>query len=339
MHYSLLILHHPCFLSHSLFSQAFLNPTIRNISIGQPFAIGQHADILLGDLEDDSGGSTKVFLLHSSWTLQKQRPTLGTSGCFESFTGSVLRLRRQVCPTGIETGIKPLLSNPIFLTFCPKSLEVNVDIWCALKHPNVTDFLGLSYEVPFLPALILPYYSKGNSLDFVKRGRNPDLLKLVRIRLGLKYLHEQSPPIIHADIRACNVLVDDTENALLVDFGLVPVLSIPSLTPSDELGPARWQPPEILLPDKDDSLSFTLRSDVFSFAMFAVELLTQKHPFDHHKKDPEVIREIIKGLRPHKPPKSPLVDQLWPILQECWAQAPGDRLDISTICIKCDELT
>jgi hypothetical protein len=67
--------------------------------------------------------------------------------------------------------------------------------------------------------------------------------------------------------------------------------------------------------------------------------LTKKCPFYHRKKDTEVIRDIIKGLRPYKPPRSPLADQLWPILQECWAKAPGDRPDISTICIKCDELT
>jgi hypothetical protein len=57
MHYSLLLLHHPCFISHSLFSQSFFTT---RISIGQPFAIGQRADILLGELDDDSGGSTKV---------------------------------------------------------------------------------------------------------------------------------------------------------------------------------------------------------------------------------------------------------------------------------------
>jgi hypothetical protein len=184
MHYSLLLLHHPCFISHSLFSQSFTT-RIRDISIGQPFAIGQRADILLGDLDDDSGGSTKVCWFISSWRLQKYWPTHGTSGCCEGFTGSVLWLRRRVCPTGTQTGIEPLFSNPLFLTYFPKSLEARVDIWCALKHPNVTDFLGLSYEVPFLPALILPHYSNGNSLDFVKRETNPDVLKLVRIRLVL----------------------------------------------------------------------------------------------------------------------------------------------------------
>ncbi|KIM71467.1 hypothetical protein PILCRDRAFT_830314 [Piloderma croceum F 1598] len=281
----------------------FLTSRIRHISIGQPYAIGQRADILLGDLDDDSGGSTKVAV-------------------------KVLRARSYDCD---DKSARQELR---------RSLEAHLDIWCALKHPNVTDFLGLSYEVPFSAAVVLPYYSKGNSLEFVKRGTNPDVLKLIRgAGKGLKYLHEQSPPIIHADIRACNVLVDDAGNARLVDFGLVPVLSIPSLTPSDELGPARWQAPEVLLPDEDENLPFTLHSDVFSFSMFAVELLTKKCPFYHRKKDTEVIREIIKGLRPYKPTESPLADQLWPILQECWAQAPGDRPGISTICIKCDELT
>ena len=76
----------------------------------------------------------------------------------------------------------------------------------------------------------------------------------------------------NANAFQCNVLVDDAENARLVDFALVPVLSIPALTPSDQLGPVRWQAPEVLLPDQDDRSPFSLNSDVFSFAMFAVEV-------------------------------------------------------------------
>jgi serine/threonine protein kinase len=99
-------------------------------------------------------------------------------------------------------------------------------VWCALKHPNIADFLGLSYEVPFPAAIILPYYSKGNSLDFIKREENANVFKLVRLLFllprmytdfyarnkvkgaaeGLKYLHQQSPPIVHADIRAVRTI-------------------------------------------------------------------------------------------------------------------------------------
>jgi serine/threonine protein kinase len=100
-----------------------------------------------------------------------------------------------------------------------------LDIWCAPEHPNIANFLGLSYDDPFPAAIILPYYSNGNSLDFVKREETPNILKLVCFDCfilhdfmsthecqiqgaakGVRYLHEQLPPIIHADIRAVRIV-------------------------------------------------------------------------------------------------------------------------------------
>jgi len=221
-----------------------------------------------------------------------------------------------------------------------QSLEAHLNKWRALKHPNITDFLGLSYAVPFPAAIILPYYSNGNSLDFVKKEKDANILKLIQgAAKGLEYLHEQSPPIIHADIRACNVLVDDEENARLVDFALVPVLSTTTFTTTNVVGPARWQAPEVFLTEDEDRLPFTLKTDVFSFSMFAVEVLTKERPFNHRKIDTVVIVDITKNLRPHKPSNLPLADELWPILERCWTQAPGNRPYMSTVCEELNRIT
>jgi len=37
--------------------------------------------------------------------------------------------------------------SPITRFFSWQSLEAPLEVWCALKHPNIADFLGLSYEV------------------------------------------------------------------------------------------------------------------------------------------------------------------------------------------------
>jgi hypothetical protein len=58
----------------------------------------------------------------------------------------------------------------------------------------------------------------------------------------------------------------------LVDFGLVPVLSTTTFTTTNVVGPARWQAPEVFLTEDEDRLPFTLKTDVFSFSMFAVEV-------------------------------------------------------------------
>jgi len=278
----------------------FLTNRVRNISIGQPFAIGQRADLLRGDLQFDSGKSMKVAV-------------------------KVLR----AVPYDDDSARQELR----------QSLETHLDAWCALEHPNIASFLGLSYDVPFPAAIILPYYANGNSLDFVKKEENANVLRLIQgAAKGLKYLHEQSPQIIHADIRACNVLVDDEENARLVDFALVPVLSTSTFTTTNVVGPARWQAPEVFLTEEEDQLPFTLKTDIFSFAMFAVELLTKDRPFNHRKIDTVVIVDITRGLRPRKHIELPLADEMWRILEHCWAQAPGERPDMKTVCEGLDRI-
>jgi serine/threonine protein kinase len=211
-----------------------------------------------------------------------------------------------------------------------QSLESQLPVWGALDHPNIVKFLGLSYDVPFPAAIILPYFSDGNALEYVKKYPNTVLQLLRGTAKGIEYLHQQNPPIVHADIRACNVLVDDG-TPRLVDFGLVPVLSNTTFTTTNVVGPARWQAPEVFLTEDEDRLPFTLKTDIFSFAMFAIELVTQDRPFNHRKIDTVVIVDITKNRRPRKP-VSDLADELWPLLEQCWAEAPGGRPTITAVC-------
>jgi hypothetical protein len=47
-------------------------------------------------------------------------------------------------------------------------------------------------------------------------------------------------------------LVDDDDNARLVGFALVPVLSTTTFTTTDVVGPARWQAAEVFVTDEED---------------------------------------------------------------------------------------
>jgi len=153
---------------------------------------------------------------------------------------------------------------------------------------------------------------------------------LLGVARGLEHLHQQNPPIVHADIRACNVLMDSGKPCL-VDFGLVPVLSNTTFTTTNVVGPARWQAPEVFLTEDEERLPFTLETDIFSFAMLAIELVTKDRPFNHRKIDTVVIVDITKNKRPHKP-ASLLADALWPLLERCWMEAPGGRPTITAVC-------
>ncbi|KII94558.1 hypothetical protein PLICRDRAFT_183796 [Plicaturopsis crispa FD-325 SS-3] len=194
--------------------------------------------------------------------------------------------------------------------------------WSQLHHVNVAAFFGVSYERPHAAALVMPLYGNGSAIEYLK-GHTMDIVHLLAdLSKGLVYLHAEG--IIHGDIRGSNVFIADNGTAVLADYDLHPLWNSTEFTTTSIVGPARWQAPEIFL-NEEDAMPFTEKSDVFSFAMLAIELLTLDKPFANRKLDTVAMFDIIKGRRPAKPVANPFADKLWPILTEAWAQESDAR--------------
>jgi serine/threonine protein kinase len=56
-----------------------------------------------------------------------------------------------------------------------------ITVWREFQHPNITPFLGVSYDFDRLsiPCLVSPLYRNGNILDYIQTQPNVDLLPLV----------------------------------------------------------------------------------------------------------------------------------------------------------------
>jgi serine/threonine protein kinase len=65
-------------------------------------------------------------------------------------------------------------SNPDFLQKFKQRLEREALIWRQLKHPNVSGFYGLAFSFGYMPALILPFYGRGNVVEYV-RGKDDEV--------------------------------------------------------------------------------------------------------------------------------------------------------------------
>ncbi|CAD6237760.1 unnamed protein product [Miscanthus lutarioriparius] len=94
---------------------------------------------------------------------------------------------------------------------------------------------------------------------------------------GLTYLHEDCHPrIIHRDIKSANILLDDAFEAKVADFGLAK-LTNDSLThiSTRVMGTFGYMAPEYAQSGK-----LTDRSDVFSFGVVLLELITGRKPVD-----------------------------------------------------------
>ena len=152
----------------------------------------------------------------------------------------------------------------------------------SLRHPHVVQFLG----VCFLPGSRLPALVMEKLVvslhELLETTPNIPLATkcsmLHDVARGLAYLHSHTPPIIHRNLTAKNVLLSSGMVAKLADVGIARIVDICScqLAASFTQPPGRivYMPPEVLEPD----LNYDIKVDIFSFGNLALFTLTQVFP-------------------------------------------------------------
>lgn len=132
--------------------------------------------------------------------------------------------------------------------------------------------------------LVYPYMSNGSVASRLK-GKPPldwNTRKKIAIGAarGLLYLHEQcDPKIIHRDVKAANVLLDDYYEAVVGDFGLAKLLDhADSHVTTAVRGTVGHIAPEYLSTGQSSE-----KTDVFGFGILLLELVTGMRAFEFGK--------------------------------------------------------
>ena len=104
------------------------------------------------------------------------------------------------------------------------------ELLSGLHHPCIVQFLGVCFEQGSpLPVLVMEYLHTTLSACLERYGVLPKEISygiLRDVALGLCYLHEHSPPIIHRDLSANNILLTSSMNAKLSDLGVAKILNL-----------------------------------------------------------------------------------------------------------------
>lgn len=131
-----------------------------------------------------------------------------------------------------------------------------------------------------------------------------------------------------------NVLIDQTGNARLADFGLLTILSDPanhlSSSSFTQGGSARWMSPELIDPQRFglEHSRPTKSSDCYALGMVVYETISGHLPFHQHA-DLTVFVKVLAGERPSR--GAGFADSLWKMLVQCWAPQPNDRPSIRDV--------
>lgn len=146
-----------------------------------------------------------------------------------------------------------------------------------LIHPV---YFSIFEETPYL---VLPYCQRGSSeLLIGSFVSDNDIWHYIHdVAAGLNYLHHCTPPIIHQDIKPANVLIDDSGNYAITDFGISAkrMKQYASQSGDDDYeeqsGTFAYMAPERFLEDNIPSAE----SDIWAFGATLYELLTDRVPF------------------------------------------------------------
>jgi len=146
-----------------------------------------------------------------------------------------------------------------------------------VQHRNLVKLLGCCVESS--ERLLVYEYLENNSLDKIifdttKRHLldwNDRYAILVGTARGLAYLHEESDiRIIHRDIKASNILLDDKHRPRIADFGLARFFATDQSHVSTRVaGTLGYMAPEYALRGQ-----LTEKTDVFGFGVLVLEIIS-----------------------------------------------------------------
>ena len=150
-----------------------------------------------------------------------------------------------------------------------------------VRHPNIVQFMGLClFHDSIHPSLVMEKLDLNleNILGTYSDIPLPLTVRILKdIIKGLVYLHGKSPPVIHCDLTARNVLVNKASmNAKIADLGNALMIDPTKLsnTLSRAPGTLPYMPPEAVLCDPNyDSML-----DMFSFGHLGLFAVTQTYP-------------------------------------------------------------
>ncbi|EOA16164.1 hypothetical protein CARUB_v10004297mg [Capsella rubella] len=192
---------------------------------------------------------------------------IGRGGFGEVYKGTFLN--------GTEVAVKRLSKNS---GQGEAEFKTEVVVVAKLQHRNLVRLLGFSLQgeervlvYEYMPNKSLDYFlfdhSKQVQLDWTRRYKI--IGGVVR---GILYLHQDSRlTIIHRDLKASNILLDEDMNPKIADFGMARIFGLDQTQENTSriVGTFGYMSPEYALHGQ-----FSMKSDVYSFGVLVLEIIS-----------------------------------------------------------------
>ncbi|KAF9602804.1 hypothetical protein IFM89_031573 [Coptis chinensis] len=203
---------------------------------------------------------------------------------------------RGVLPDNSIVAVKNLLNNR---GQAEREFKVEVEAIGRVRHKNLVRLLGYCAEGAHR-MLVYEYVDNGNLEQWLHGDVGPYSPLTWEIRMniilgtakGLTYLHEGlEPKVVHRDVKSSNILLDRQWNSKVSDFGLAKLLgSESSYVTTRVMGTFGYVAPEYA-----STGMLNERSDVYSFGILIMEIISGRNPVDYSRPPGEV--NLVEWLK------------------------------------------
>lgn len=192
-----------------------------------------------------------------------------------------------------------------------------------LTHPNIVSIIDFGeYEsqpylvMPFLPGGTLKHKLTGRPIPYQTAAKT-----LLPIARALDYAHKQK--MIHRDVKPSNILLTESGEPMLSDFGVAKILEEDATADITGTGVGIGTP-EYMAPEQAEK-SIDHRADIYSLGTVLYELVTGRKPY---KADTPLAVLIKRASEPLPRPKKfvpNLPNHVEQVLLKVLAKNPSDR--------------
>ncbi len=138
---------------------------------------------------------------------------------------------------------------------------------------------------------VVRQYAKGVPLNLIVKPLSETRAVSVIMQLCdiLSYLHTQTPPVIHRDIKPQNIILCDNDKVMLIDFGISRIYDENARADTVFFGTQEFAPPEQYGFSQTDS-----RADIFSLGVVLAWLLSGKTRIDGFTYKNKQLERIVR---------------------------------------------
>jgi formylglycine-generating enzyme required for sulfatase activity/tRNA A-37 threonylcarbamoyl transferase component Bud32 len=244
---------------------------------------------------------------------------IGQGGMAVVYKAFDTRLERPVAIKLLRMGVFP----PDSLAQILQRFEREAKSLAGLSHPHIVNVLDYG-EHESAPYLVLEYLP-GGSLHRRVGNRMPSSEAaglLLPVARALAYAHQRS--IVHRDVKPSNILLSESGDPKLADFGIAKILEDTAGATLTGTGVGIGTP-EFMAPEQSLGLPVDARADVYSLGVVLYQFVTGKTPFNAETPMQVILKHISEPLPSPRQFAPDLSEEVEQILIKALAKKPEQR--------------